>query len=64
MPSHSKSTTCPPTRPGAPATKDNSPITFNNLFGSTPGLHKETISKALVNKASPASIAIASPYTL
>lgn len=46
---------------GAPATNDSSPTTFNKRSAGTPGLRRATISKARVNNASPARMAIASP---
>ena len=46
---------------GAPATKESSPTIFNSLSEGIPSVRIDTISKALVNKASPASMATASP---
>ena len=50
-----------PTNPGAPATNESSPTTFKSLSADIPSVRIDTISKALVKSASPASMATAAP---
>mmetsp|Transcript_1823 Transcript_1823/g.4667 ORF Transcript_1823/g.4667 Transcript_1823/m.4667 type:complete len:283 (-) Transcript_1823:482-1330(-) len=58
------STTCPPVSPSAPTALPSSRITRSTRSGEVPVVARATCSKAKESRASPARMAMSSPYTL